>query len=137
MTSISLVAVFNEKNEVLLLKRKADVHCPDVWSFPGGKKEIGETSEDTAIRELKEETNIDVKVVKCIGEHNHQYDDRFLRFAMFAATLPQQSIIMAETDVVWCEALELRNVSMPKANQSLIGMLESYLLQKENPPARS
>ena len=32
------------------------------WEFPGGKVEDGETEVETAIREVKEETNIDVEV---------------------------------------------------------------------------
>lgn len=37
------------------------------WGFPGGAVEIGETPEMTAIREVKEETGLDVKVSGLIG----------------------------------------------------------------------
>ncbi len=45
-------------NKVLLVKHKAG-H----WDFPKGHVEKGETEEETAIREVKEETNIDIDVV--------------------------------------------------------------------------
>jgi len=49
--------IINEKNEILLQSR-AD---RDQWGLPGGCQELGERFEDTIIREIKEETNLDVK----------------------------------------------------------------------------
>lgn len=49
--------VINDKNEVLLIH-----HNAGHWDFPKGHVEEGETEIQTAIREVKEETNIDVKV---------------------------------------------------------------------------
>ena len=48
--------IVNEKGEILLQKR-AD---RDKWGLPGGCQELEETFEDTIIREIKEETNLDV-----------------------------------------------------------------------------
>ncbi|MBR2132649.1 MAG: NUDIX hydrolase [Oscillospiraceae bacterium] len=47
--------VFNEKKE-LLLNLRTDTNT---WGIPGGSMELNETIEETAIRELKEETGID------------------------------------------------------------------------------
>ena len=49
--------IVNENNEILLQSR-AD---RDKWGLPGGCQELGERFEDTVIREIKEETNLDVK----------------------------------------------------------------------------
>ena len=46
-----------EKDKVLLIQ-KTKGH----WGFPKGHVEIGETEIETAIREVKEETNLDVKI---------------------------------------------------------------------------
>ena len=51
------VIIVNSKGEILLQSR-AD---RDKWGLPGGCQELGETFEDTIIREIKEETNLDVK----------------------------------------------------------------------------
>lgn len=50
----------NEKNEILMQSR-AD---RDKWGLPGGCQELGETFEETVIREVKEETNLEIKKEK-------------------------------------------------------------------------
>ena len=49
--------ILNNKNQILLQSR-AD---RDKWGLPGGCQELGERFQDTIIREIKEETNLDVK----------------------------------------------------------------------------
>ncbi len=51
--------VLNSNNEILLVH-----HNSGHWDFPKGHVEAGETEEQTAIREVKEETNIDVIIDK-------------------------------------------------------------------------
>ncbi|WP_226683227.1 NUDIX hydrolase [Sutcliffiella horikoshii] len=54
--------VLNDKNEVLLIKgpRRG-------WEMPGGQVEEGESLKEAAIRETKEESGIDVEIVKFCG----------------------------------------------------------------------
>ena len=59
--------VINEKNEVLLVH-----HNKGHWDFPKGHVEVGETEIQTAIREVKEETNIDVEV-----NENYRYTTEY------------------------------------------------------------
>jgi len=51
-------AIVVKNNKILLLHRIKNF---DVWEFPGGKIEFGESPEDAAIREVKEETDLTVK----------------------------------------------------------------------------
>ena len=48
--------IVNEKGQILMQSR-AD---RDMWGLPGGCQELGERFQDTVIREVKEETNLDV-----------------------------------------------------------------------------
>lgn len=50
-------AIIVNNNGQILMQRRAD---KDVWGLPGGCQELGERFEDTIIREVKEETNLDV-----------------------------------------------------------------------------
>ena len=51
--------IVNDNNQVLLVKQTLG-H----YGFPKGHVEDGETEEETAIREVKEETNIDIEIIK-------------------------------------------------------------------------
>lgn len=58
--------VFDEQERLLLVKR-ANPPAQGKWSLPGGRLESGETSEDGVVREVREETGLDVKVVREVG----------------------------------------------------------------------
>lgn len=51
-------AIIINNNGQILLQSRAD---RDRWGLPGGCQELGERFQDTVIREVKEETNLDVK----------------------------------------------------------------------------
>jgi 8-oxo-dGTP diphosphatase len=60
------VMIQNEKGEVLLGLR-AGAHGAGEWAFPGGHVEFGETVFQTAVREVKEETDMDIGTCKLIS----------------------------------------------------------------------
>lgn len=63
------VIIVNKEGKILVGKRKGGV-APK-YSIPGGGLEMGETFEQGAIREIKEETNLDVQEIKVIAVSNN------------------------------------------------------------------
>ena len=68
------VGVVILKNGLVLLGHRVNnykdtggIYEPDSWTLPGGKQEYEETIEECAVREVKEETNLDVSDVKVFG----------------------------------------------------------------------
>ena len=59
------------KNDKILFVKRAFDPGKGQWSLPGGFLELGETLEEGAKRELKEETNLDGNVIKLIGNCSH------------------------------------------------------------------
>ncbi len=57
-----------EPNRIVLIKRK---NPPYGWAIPGGFVDYGESLESAAVREAKEETSLDVKLIKQF----HTYSD--------------------------------------------------------------
>lgn len=45
------------------------------WTLPKGKVEAGETAEEAALREIREETGISGRILKCLGETDYVYVD--------------------------------------------------------------
>ena len=60
------VLIPNDKGELLVIRRG---HAPykGMWCWPGGMVDAGETVRNTGIREVKEETRLDVKIDKVLG----------------------------------------------------------------------
>ena len=63
----SSVVIRNEKGELLLQQR---VYPEGRWCFPGGLMELGESTEDTARREVFEETALTVGALELIGVYS-------------------------------------------------------------------
>ncbi len=82
-TSLHLVVVdaiaFNNKHQLLLVKRAKHVFRGDKWGLPGGYLDRDETLKDAVIREVKEETNLEAKIIKLfkvIDNPNRRNEDR-------------------------------------------------------------
>jgi 8-oxo-dGTP pyrophosphatase MutT (NUDIX family) len=68
------------ENKLLLVKRAVEP-AKGCWGLPGGFIELGETPNEGAIRELKEETNLDGKPIWLLGycsNHNTIFGDVLL-----------------------------------------------------------
>ncbi len=75
------IIFFNDK--ILLEKRSDD----NKWGIPGGWVEVGESPQESLVREIKEETNLDVKVgniidvySRCPGDFGFPYSSCHLVF---------------------------------------------------------
>lgn len=64
--------ILNDKNEILLMKRGAKAkNEAGWWSKPGGSVEYGEKASEMAIREIKEEVNLDIKITGLLPHTDH------------------------------------------------------------------
>jgi ADP-ribose pyrophosphatase YjhB (NUDIX family) len=64
MPDVALVAgvILKDERGRYLLVQEAKEHVYGLWNWPAGKAEPGETLQETAIREAKEETGFDVRI---------------------------------------------------------------------------
>ena len=73
------VGVVCFKGDQVLLVKRAKPPIKWQWSIPGGGQELGETTRETALRELKEETNIDARLiglVDVVDSVSHDNDEK-------------------------------------------------------------
>ncbi|MCC7574547.1 NUDIX domain-containing protein [Candidatus Woesearchaeota archaeon] len=70
------------------------------YEFPGGKVEEGESFEETAIREAKEELGVNVSLVKYLGFKEFNFNNKVYRSHMFLSNIAEGEVPMvAEPDV--------------------------------------
>ena len=63
------IFIFDEEYNFILIERGNDPYKGQ-WALPGGFVEYGESVEDAAIREAKEETHIDVELIELVNVYS-------------------------------------------------------------------
>ncbi len=66
-----------DNNKLLVIKRRLnDVQKPGIWEIPGGRLDIGEDPFSGLKRETKEETNLDIEIIKPLNVRHFTRDDK-------------------------------------------------------------
>ncbi len=81
--------VFDAKNRILLQLRdqKTTIKNPGVWSIPGGRVHLGETIDNSARRELSEETGLVVKKFSWLGSQSFGLNGGSINVHFYATKL--------------------------------------------------
>jgi 8-oxo-dGTP diphosphatase len=108
--------------EVLICQRKADQPMSLKWEFPGGKIEVGESSEDALARELDEELGIKAVIGRRVARIRHKYrnggaiDLQFFVVREFDGALENRIF----NDMRWAPLTELPGYDFLAADLGLI-----------------
>ncbi|MHA1276227.1 MAG: NUDIX domain-containing protein, partial [Candidatus Helarchaeota archaeon] len=63
-------AIILGSNESIVLVKRKNPPFEGMWALPGGFIELGEQVEDAVVREVKEETSLNVEIVKLSGVYS-------------------------------------------------------------------
>ena len=127
---VSVAALVNPQGLILLTQRPKGKSMPDLWEFPGGKLERGETPKDALIRELREEINIDVspKDLHPISFVDQPLKNALLILFLFMTRRWNEEIVPQERQkAAWIAPENLNAYSMPPASVPLIRPLRACL----------
>ncbi|KKR08489.1 MAG: NUDIX hydrolase [Parcubacteria group bacterium GW2011_GWC2_39_14] len=106
MFKIGVFAIIVDNQKRVLLGHRCDYN---VWDLPGGGMESGETPWDCAVREVKEETGLDVQVTRLLGVYSRQGRDE-VAFQFECTILGGELTTNSEADDLQYFALD----SLPK-----------------------
>ena len=124
--------VFDDERRILLTRRADNGR----WCLPGGHFESGESVAEAAIRETKEETGLDVEIVRLVGVYSDpnrvlEYADgnRFHLVALsFEARVVGGELAPSDetTEFVWCapsaiDELDLMEHHVERIDDAVIG----------------
>lgn len=80
-------AIIRAGEKILICQRGADDECGMLWEFPGGKRENGETLEECIIREIREELELDIKVLSVFTKSIYHFNGKEIYFTVFNAVI--------------------------------------------------
>ena len=123
---VGIHGVIANRGRILVLRRAPGMpYRPGSWDLPGGHLALGESFEDCLIREVKEETGLDVSIERMLGMHS-MFSEPYLQ-ALYACRLTVFQNLQLRPD----EHVEHRWVTLVEMEGlELIPYLESILKRR-------
>jgi 8-oxo-dGTP pyrophosphatase MutT (NUDIX family) len=132
----TVVFVTDGAGRVLLIQRSDNGD----WALPGGAHDLGERIADTAVRETKEETGLDVEVTGIIGiytdpDHLVEYGDGEVRqqFSIAFRAEPRGGGLETSSESTQVTWVEPERLSALRINPSMRLRIEHGLAGRETP----
>lgn len=121
VTPIALAVVYH-RGRVLIGRRPPGVPLAGFWEFPGGKILAGETPEQAAVRECREETGLEIHLNGTYAPWEYAYPHGTIRIHAFAAE-PVQADLPPRPPFRWVPRQSLTQYTFPPANACLVDRL--------------
>lgn len=112
MKVIEVVAAIIKKEDKIFITRRSYGEFKNMWEFPGGKIEDGETEEVALKREIKEELELDINNLEYFTTVDYDYTSFHLRMDCFICEICGGALnLNAHNDAKWVslEELSLQN----------------------------
>lgn len=105
-----IVNVLVKKGNKLLMVKEATGKDAGKWNFPAGHLNENENIFDGAIREAKEETGFDVKLLNIVDIQNLVMENKHVILFMFAAEIIGGEISFDKSEILDVDFIEIDNL---------------------------
>jgi len=122
MPTLIAIAVVEHEGRFLIGQRPPGVPLAGIWEFPGGKVKPGESPENAAIRECREETGLEVQIVGEYPPHVEQYDHDQVELRFFRCE-PVDPKAMPQSPYGWVQQTSLEDYEFPTGNRNLLKVI--------------
>ena len=117
-------AVIVKDNKYFIAKRNKDKHLGGYFEFPGGKQNDNETLEQTVIREIKEELNVDITVDRKLGDEHYSDEKINVHLHYFFCTIIKGDIVLKEhEEAAWVSKEEFNKYKFAEGDKDIISLL--------------
>ena len=100
----------------------------DLWEFPGGKVEAGETPDKTIVREIKEELGTLISADKLLCTVEYDYPSFHLSMDCYLCTVIEGNLtLMEHEDARWLAPEELYDVKWLSADVTAVNLVNDIL----------
>ena len=128
MKQIKVVAAIIKNEDKILATKRGYGEFINMWEFPGGKIESGETKKQALVREIKEELNIEINVDKFALDIEYQYPNFYLFMSCFMCSIKEGSIEPLEhNDGKWITKEELNTLNWLPADIDAVNYLKENM----------
>jgi 8-oxo-dGTP diphosphatase len=108
-------------NQILVTQRSEKMKLPLKWEFPGGKLEENESEIDCIKREIKEELNIEIEVLKSLSNSIYDYGTFKINLIPFISNYVSGEIVLSEhKDYKLLDISELLNLDWAEADLPIV-----------------
>lgn len=118
------VGVIRRGDRTLILKRPEEKILGGLWEFPGGKVHLGEEPSDACIREVLEETGLEVAVKGKIIDFVHHYSHYSVHLHFFDCVVLRGKCRPQEP-FRWVQKAGFEKYAFPAANARVIRLISS------------
>ncbi len=119
----AVLGIIKEDGRYLIQKRPSNGLLPDLWEFPGGKREPKETLEQTLIREIKEELGTEILEAHPLITVRHAYTRFLVTLHAFECKLRKKPNTRKK-NMRWVTLKGLRRFPLPSGNAKIVRFLE-------------
>ncbi len=114
-------AIIVIENKILVTQRSEKMKLPLKWEFPGGKLEENESEIDCIKREIKEEINVEIEVLRKLSNSIYDYGDFKINLIPFIAKHILGEIKLTEhSDYKLLEKVELLSLDWAEADLPIV-----------------